>query len=440
MTTTTDDVVRNLEQKVQVLEEELYILRKAQTECVSMAEDIQKLYACIEEQRQHIAASAASNGTLTPDVNVGVFTMLDALSRKQQQVLNACNDTWRTRCAELEQENTACKAYFNTALQYFNAQLEDATYRYQFDLDELYRSNDELQHSVNVATQLNAQNERTIAHISHRNTHLQREVDVQFACIQEQRHHLQFITSKDGPVVADPNVGIVTLLKQIKLNEFRYYQEKLATDGGGSSSSVTSASSSSSWGKHMSDVAAVAVAVVAADANAGADTVTAATSSSLSSCHTPRSRKRTGVSPKATAALLRCLFRVRERKHQSSLNSQKQLAADALGRLRVARKEAEERNGFMERLKESNAELAEKVDRLMEMNSTALKSRDTLQMKLYTTILEKQKVETDHNETTGRLRAEEASHATTRAKLLAQDKKFEAVLAIVSGNARQNTK
>ena len=74
----------------------------------------------------------------------------------------------------------------------------------------------------------------------------------------------------------------------------------------------------------------------------------------------------------------------------------------------------------------------------MEMNSTALKSRDTLQMKLYTAILEKQKAETEHTETTGRLRAEEASHATTRAKLLAQDKKFEAVLAIVGGDARQN--
>lgn len=423
-TKTADDALVN---KIKVMEEELHILRSAQTECVSMADDIQKLYACIEEQRRHIAslaanADAADGGGVAPDPGVGVLTMLDALSRKHRAALAACNDSWHEKYAQLESASHACQAYVFNLQQQCYAQMEAETYRHQCEEYDLRQQNEELQRTLDATTQelmKNAQNEHTAVHFLQRNTHLQRELDMQLVCIEEQRRHLQSLRAAKS-AKSDPEIGVATLLKQVKLNEFRYYQEKLAN---AATSATTEPEASSTWVAQMMAVAKTAL------------TTTAATA-------TRQRRDGGGLSPRVAAAVLRCLFRVRERKHEThfktSLDGQKKLVTETLGRLRVARAEAEDREGFVLRLKESNAELAEKVDRLMEMNSGTLKSRDTLQMKLYTVILEKQRAETEHAETTEKLRVEETSHAATRAKLLSHDKRLEAVLAIVTPTTPKN--
>jgi len=416
-TTTSDDNVS----RIKVMEEELHILRSAQAECVSMADDIQKLYACIEEQRRHIAALAVGDGGgVAPDPGVGVLTMLDALARKHRVALTACNESWREKYAELESANHACQAYVFNLQQQCYAQVEAETYRHQCEEYDLRQRNEELQRALDATTQelmKNAQHERTAVHFLQRNTHLQRELDMQLVCIEEQRRHLQSLRAS---AKSDPEIGVATLLKQVKLNEFRYYQEKLASANASTETETeteTKTALTPTWVTQMIAVAKTALTTTETE---------------------PRRRRQhsdDGLSPRAAAAVLRCLFRVRERKHQAHyktvLDGQKQLTTETLGRLRAARAEAEDRD----RLKESNAELAEKVDRLMEMNSSALRSRDTLQMKLYTAILEKQKAETEHAETTEKLRAEEASHATSRAKLLSHDKRLEAVLAIVTPTA-----
>ena len=195
--------------------EEVCILRESQRDCISMAEDIQHMQNCIEEQRRHMLRTSGRN----VDADVGLQALLSVLSKKERQKRQDLVLSVRF----LEQERTKLAAVAAAS------QDEYAALMHNFQaLSE---------HCTAISTQLwfvaaNLESEElkhreacgTAQLLNQANKHLQKELQVQYACIEEQRRHMRG-EHRDG------EVGIHMLIESVKQNELALFHEKLTAQG-----------------------------------------------------------------------------------------------------------------------------------------------------------------------------------------------------------------
>lgn len=157
--------------------EEVNILRGSQQECADMAGDIQALHLLVDEQRRHMKAMKHVQGKeLVVDADVGIFTWLDELSRKQHSQLEEVKGQYEKQVAALHV----------THVQHLNVlqlQLQTMTNQYY-----------ELLERVQAETAVN--------------TTYAAEVGMLEAAVKEQRRHL---AASGG---CDPDTGLLPLIRK----------------------------------------------------------------------------------------------------------------------------------------------------------------------------------------------------------------------------------
>ena len=195
--------------------EEVCILRESQRDCISMAEDIQHMQNCIEEQRRHMLRTSGRN----VDADVGLQALLSVLSKKERQKRQDLVLSVRF----LEQERTKLAAVAAASQDEYAALMHN------------FKALSE--HCTAISTQLwfvaaNLESEElkhreacgTAQLLNQANKHLQKELQVQYACIEEQRRHMRS-EHRDG------EVGIHMLIESVKQNELALFHEKLTAQG-----------------------------------------------------------------------------------------------------------------------------------------------------------------------------------------------------------------
>jgi|LakMenEpi03Aug12_release.lakeMendotaPanAssembly.Ray.scaffolds.fasta_scaffold00662_12 hypothetical protein len=195
--------------------EEVCILRESQRDCISMAEDIQHMQNCIEEQRRHMLRTSGRN----VDADVGLQALLSVLSKKERQKRQDLVLSVRF----LEQERTKLAAVaaashdeYAALMHNFQALSEHCTaISTQLWFVAANLESEELKHREACGT---------VQLLNQANKHLQKELQVQYACIEEQRRHMRG-EHRDG------EVGIHMLIESVKQNELALFHEKLTAQG-----------------------------------------------------------------------------------------------------------------------------------------------------------------------------------------------------------------
>jgi chromosome segregation ATPase len=195
--------------------EEVCILRESQRDCISMTEDIQHMQNCIEEQRKHMLRTSERH----VDPGVGLHALLRALSDKErerrQDLLLSVHVLEKER-KTLMSAATASQHEYTTLMQNFQVLNEYCTGISQ----QLWF----VAANAEMEEQKNREATGTIERLNQANKHLQKEIKVQYACIEEQRRHMRG-EHRDG------DVGIHMLIESVKQNEVVFFQEKLAAHG-----------------------------------------------------------------------------------------------------------------------------------------------------------------------------------------------------------------
>lgn len=195
--------------------EEVCILRKSQRDCISMTQDIQLMQNCIEEQRKHMLRTTERN----VDPGVGLHALLRALSDKERQK----RQDLMLSVHFLEQERKTLMSTANASQDEYAALMQNfqALSEYCTGIS---------QQLWFVAANLETEEHKTreaasaVERLNIANKHLQKEMKVQYACIEEQRRHMRG-EHRDG------DVGIHMLIESVKQNEFALFQEQLAAHG-----------------------------------------------------------------------------------------------------------------------------------------------------------------------------------------------------------------
>ena len=336
--------------------EEVCILRESQRDCISMAEDIQHMQNCIEEQRRHMLRTSGRN----VDADVGLQALLSVLSKKERQKRQDLVLSVRF----LEQERTKLAAVAAAS------QDEYAALMHNFQaLSE---------HCTAISTQLwfvaaNLESEElkhreacgTAQLLNQANKHLQKELQVQYACIEEQRRHMRG-EYRDG------EVGIHMLIESVKQNELALFHEKLTAQG----------------------------VVVQTRYERPLKHKTLPVTSDLQSVE-KATREDNAKLREDNAKLREDNAKLRE-DNEVVVGRSKKLCIVLHGLLDVKTTEITKMKALLTKLVHSLSEKKLQMEELVQsnlklktINVEALKSRDSLQVKLYNVVLEKQRSDTE---------------------------------------------
>ena len=439
-----------------VRDDELQVLRAAQHECSSMASDIQRLYACIEEQRQHIVKLSSSSSSAVADPGVGIFSLLNELSLKHGAETAAVMCHYQTQDAQRESAVNALRIQVGElSAEVSHARSLEAAAVAQ--CNEVSRCFQAARADVAAAGAKHAEQESIIALLNDTVGVSRREIEAQYRCITEQQRHFNaYVQGGETASVPDEHVGLYALVSDVKHNEFEFYRAKL--DGlraqMHASTSVEVQKSHailsrhlefryaeairSSWSECVASQQACSALKVELDA---ARTELDATRTELEATRTELEGARTELEGARTeleavrvqvAASLPASTTVTSmnptREEDSCLRYRK---LSVVYRVICARKDRELEDArasvgsytrllasTFQKLKDAKLCINEReftCGKLALMNADALKSRDAIQMKLHDAIVERGRAVADKNMVEAVLRVEREEHAKTQA-------------------------
>ena len=445
-----------------VRDDELEVLRTAQQECSLMASDIHRLYACIEEQRQHIvklsAPSSSSSSSSPPvaDPGMGIFALLDELSRRQSTENATVASYYHARDARRDADASALMHQVGQlSAEVAHARCQEAAAVTQ--CNEVSRCLVALRAELAETSSTNARNESLITLLHETNGVSRREIEAQYRCIAEQQRHFNAYASGETPGTPDEHVGLYALVSDVKQNEFEFYLAKLArlrTQMHASTSLEVQKAHAilsrhlefryaeairSSWGEYVASQQACAALKVQLDAvtadhaalKVQLDTVTAdhaalkvhvstvlaeqqavraeqeavsAELEALKTCVKAELDEQQGVRFRKLSLVYRVICARKDRELADLGES-----VDSLTRLLT--------NTF-QKLKDAKLCVTEReftCGKLALMNTDALKSRDAIQIKLHDALVERQRALADKRLVEVVLQVEREEHAKTTA-------------------------
>jgi hypothetical protein len=172
-------------------EEELRILRLSQVECMSMAEDIQNLHVCVEEQRLHLV-KLANQRNMKVDSGVGLHILLNELSRKQRAQLETINSSCFAKLKDQGDELTKSREIAAT-LQSEYTQLMASFQLLTINSHVIATELDQTRKHLDTYIAKTTENESVVQFLQHSNVVLQNEAARYLRCVDEQRRHMRLM-------------------------------------------------------------------------------------------------------------------------------------------------------------------------------------------------------------------------------------------------------
>jgi hypothetical protein len=422
-----------------VRDDELQVLRSAQHECSSMASDIQRLYACIEEQRQHIVKLSASSSSAVADPGVGIFSLLNELSRKHGAETAAVLCHYQTQDAQRESAVNALRIHVGElSAEVSRARRLEAAAVAQ--CNEVSRSFLSARAEVAEACAKHAAQESIIALLNDTVGVSRREIEAQYRCITEQQRHFNAYAQGGETASAAPpdeHVGLYALVSDVKHNEFQFYRAKL--DGlraqMHASTSVEVQKSHAILSRHLEFRYAEAIrsswgeCVASQHACAALKVELDASRTELEASRTELETARVQVAASLPASTTVTSTAVNATPDEDACVRYRKLSV--VYRVICARKDRELEDArasvgsytrlltsTFRKLKDAKLCINEReftCGKLALMNADALKSRDAIQMKLHDAIVDRGRAVSDKNMVEAVLRVEREEHAKTQA-------------------------